>query len=99
MNGMLISGQSMAHWAGSVLSLAGLRRANSDSERKFHLTCGAEVGGIISPDRRIAGSPDRRIAGSPDRRIAGSPDRRIAGSPDRPTCVFMQPPKPLSLSV
>ena len=61
MNGMLISGQSMAHWAGSVLGFAGLRRADCANEAPRRggicLTSSPDVGGTIAaepPSRPIS---------------------------------------------
>ena len=78
MNGILISGRSMARWLGSASAAAGpVRGTNSTSG----LTSAGEFGGTMS--RRAAEPPSRRAAEPPSRRAAEPPSRRAAEPPSR----------------
>ena len=68
MNGMSINGRSMAHWAGSVLALAGLRHAD------YALGVPRRDGNCLTPSLEVDGTiaaepPSRRAAEPPHLRL------------------------------
>ena len=68
-------------------------RANEILSREG-LTSSPDVDATIAAE-----PPSRRAAEPPSRRAAEPPSRRAAEPPSRLICVFMQPPRPLSLSI